>query len=118
MYKPLTCLVGVVLLMGLAGSAAANTYTDAGGDNLWNTAGNWSDGVPVQGASNQWADMTVDGTICIIDSTHVGVNAASAGGAYPGCYGGENEMYMTGGELTCSYFNVGRGNADSGANGY
>ena len=110
----------VIILLGLlCGFAFGNTYTDGDvNDHLWNTAGNWSDGVPVQGAANQWGDMTVDGTVCIIDSTHVGVNAASAGGAYPGCYGGENEMYMTGGELTCLYFNVGRGDSESGSNGY
>ena len=110
--------LSIISLVLLSWSAFGNTYTGNGADDLWNTAANWSQGVPVQGASNQWADMTVDGTICTIDSTHVGANAASAGGVYPGCYGGDNEMYMTGGELTCSYFNAGRGDSDSGGNGY
>jgi len=108
----------VIILLALAAAAFANTFTDNAADHLWNTAGNWSGGVPVMGESNQWGDMTVDGTICIIDDTHVGASAASAGGVYPGCYGGENEMYMTGGELTVNYLNIGRGSPDSGGNGY
>ena len=52
----------VIALLGFIGiyaSSYGNTYTDNGADHLWNTSANWSGGVPVQGASNQWADMTV-----------------------------------------------------------
>ena len=113
-------MIAMALLMGLAGNVAANVFNDNGVDHLWNTAGNWSQGVPDISRTDggQWGNMTVDGTICIIDSTHVAGNTASAGGVYPGCYGGDNEFYMSGGELTCFFFNIGRGDSDSGSNGY
>lgn len=115
-YSAITFLVLIVFSGGLYG----NTYTDSGSDHLWNNSANWSQGVPDIDRTDdgQWANMTVNGTVCIIDATHTGSNAASAGGVYPGCYGGENEMYMTGGELSCSYFNIGRGASDSGSDGY
>ena len=118
MYKKVS-LATIIFLGLLCPVVCANTFTDnALNDHLWNTPGNWSDGVPVRGAGNQWGDMTVDGTTCIIDSTHVGANAAQTGGCYPGAYGGDNEMYMTGGELTVNYFNIGRGDSEVGSNGY
>jgi hypothetical protein len=113
-----TFLAGIILLGFSCPVVCANTFTDSAPDHLWNAPENWSAGVPVRGAANQWGDMTVDGTTCIIDSSHVGANAAEAGGCYPGAYGGDNEMYMTGGELTVNFFNIGRGDSEAGSNAY
>ncbi len=62
--------------------------------------------------------MSWDGTFCIIDVTHTGANAAEAAGVNSGCWGGDSDIFMTGGELTCLYFNVGREDFDSYSNGY
>lgn len=114
MYKRLVYLISVVLVLCLAGSAAGNTFTDAGPTHLWSDPGNWSDGVPYQDGPGKWANMTVDNTICIIDSS---IPDANANGFYPGCYGGDNEFYMTGGGLTIQHFNIGRGR-EPGTVGY
>jgi hypothetical protein len=57
--------------------------------------------------------MTVDNTVCIVDANQ----DVSANGFYPGCYGGDNEFYMTGGRLTGWFFNLGRGR-DPGTHAY
>jgi len=119
MSKKLISLAAFVLLLGIAINAAANTYTDTGPTHFFDDPENWSEGVPYLGApgGQRWADMTVDDTICIVDANQ----DVSANGFYPGCYGGDNEFYMTGGRLTVNFFNVGRGRADGdneGSKGY
>jgi len=119
MSNKLLCLISLVLLLGLAGSAAANSFTGEGTTvNLWNDPCNWSQGVPTWDGSNKWCNMDVDGTLCIIDSTHSAPDAnAIAMGAYVGAPG-VNEWHITGGNLTTAYLNVTRGPSDSGAFGY
>ncbi|ARN56162.1 hypothetical protein STSP1_00535 [Sedimentisphaera salicampi] len=108
--------IALFFLAAFCWSVFANTFTGTGADDHWNTPSNWSSDVPSM-TSNEWANMTVDGTKCVIDNTHLGSEAAEAKGFYVGCYGGDNEFEMTGGELTCDFFDVGRGK-DSGTNAY
>jgi len=116
MTKRLMPLVSLVLVLGLISDAAANTYTDAGPTHLFTDPCNWSEGVPELAApgGQQWANMSVDDTILIIES---GMDV-SASGLYSGCYGGDNEFYMTGGKLKVNHLNIGRGEPDSGSIGY
>jgi len=124
MYKKLTCIT-IVLVVCLAGIAfAANIFTDEGADHLWNNPDNWSLGVVPQDetthprdADPQWNNdvhMSIDGTLCVIDDTHVGDAAATAYGTIPGSYGGDNTLHILGGELRCGGwgFNIGRGASD------
>ena len=107
------CRICVLWVVAICSGVHGNNFTDGDINNhLWNSAGNWSGSVPV---SSDWCDMTTDGTICIIDTNHVGGNAANGKGVYIGTYGGENEMKVTGGELYCEFFNIGRGDANSGS---
>ena len=47
MYKKYMCLVLVVVLLGMVGSALADTdWTNGGGDREWDNLSNWSAGVP------------------------------------------------------------------------
>jgi len=134
MYKKARCLTVIILLLGQAGSVyAANTFTDAGADHLWNNPDNWSMNFVPQdettypsGADPQWNSdvyMTIDGTLCVIDDTHVGSNAATAYGTLVGAHGGDNTLHILGGELRCGGwgFNVGRGgqrDSDEGSFGH
>jgi hypothetical protein len=124
----------VVSLLGLTGSVyAANTFTDAGADHLWNNPDNWSMGVVPQdatthsaGAIPKWNNdvyMTTDNTLCVIDDSHVGSNAATAYGTLVGAHGGDNTLHILDGELRCGGwgFNVGRGgkrDSDEGSFGH
>jgi len=108
----------VVLLLAMVSTGLANNFTDAGADHLYSNADNWQDGVPVYGASNQWANMNNSGTICIIDDTHVGANKAYPKGIYVGSGSGVNEWYITGGELQCDFLNVSRGRGAQAPFGY
>jgi len=119
MSNKLLCLISFVLL-GLAGSVYANSYTGEGeSDNLWNDPCNWDQGIPTWDPPGNWADQNVDGTLCIIDSTHSAPDAnCIARGAYVGCYGAVNEWLMTGGNLTTAYLNVTRGDSESGSYGH
>ncbi|MHC4165465.1 MAG: hypothetical protein ACYSWQ_00745 [Planctomycetota bacterium] len=116
MSKQLISLAILVLALSMGGEATASTYTDAGPTHLFNDPCNWTEGVPYRGApgGQQWANMTVDDTILFIEH---GMDV-SATGLYVGCYGGDNEFYMTGGNLKTNYLNVGRGEPDSGSVGY
>jgi hypothetical protein len=114
--------ITLVLMLGLSVSVyAGNTYTDGGADHLWNNPLNWSMGVVPQDETTYPGDlappwnsdvyMTIDGTLCVIDDTHVGANAATAFGTLVGAHGGDNTLHILGGELRCGGwgFNVGRG---------
>ncbi|MHC4165467.1 MAG: DUF1349 domain-containing protein [Planctomycetota bacterium] len=118
MCKKLIFSVAVVMVLGLAGDATANNFTDAGPTHFFTDPNNWAQGVPnLEEGGQRWGDMTVDGAICIITAP---MNV-SAGGLYPGCYGADNMVVMTGGYLQTQYFNVGRGRADGnheGSKGY
>jgi len=134
MYKRLIYLTVIILVLGLTGIAFAhNEFTGAGDDNLWNNPANWSLGVVPQDeftypgdVTPRWNNdvkMTTDGTICVIDATHVGAAAATGYSAYVGCYGGINELHILGGELHCGPwgFDIGRGAnqvAHAGGSGY
>ncbi|MBI9017071.1 MAG: hypothetical protein JEZ07_07420 [Phycisphaerae bacterium] len=111
-------LHGIVTIIAMISVVAlGDRFTGADPDSdLWNAAANWSTNEIPQ--SNDWCEMTVDGTRCVIDASHVGDDSAKGRGVYVGCYGGDNEMYMTGGELTCQYFNIGRGDAGSQSDGF
>jgi len=118
MCKKSICLLSVVMLLGLVGNVLANNFTDDGPTHFFNDPNNWLDGVPnLEDGGQRWGDMTVDGTICIITAPM----DVSAGGLYPGTYGADNMLVMTGGHLQTQYFNVGRGRADGnheGSKGY
>ena len=90
----------------------ASTYTDLSPANhLWENSGNWeSNNKP---ALNDDAEMTEDGTICEV----VASDDIECRGVFIGCYGADNRMYMTGGELTCQWLNVGRGSDPNGTKG-
>ena len=125
MYKKSRCLTVIILVLGLAGIAFAyNDFTDDGGDNRWDNPANWSMGL-VPNDSTTWPGnvippwytdvyMTRDGTLCVIDDTYVGVNAATAYGTQVGAEGGENTLHILGGELILGGlgFNIGRGAKD------
>ena len=116
MYRKILRFVVLCLLVLVSSVCVANNFTDGGSDHLWKTAGNWSDAA-APGASDS-AKMNVDGTICVVDSTHVGGVAAVCTGLYIGA-GVENELHVSGGSLTITdAINVGRGDADSGADAY
>lgn len=103
----LKSIVLVLLLFVFAGTASAGgiDYTDLGTDHLWTNVDNWSLGVLPDLVTNQWVNMKTDGTIAIVSD---GMDAYGKG-VYPGCYGGDNLLQITGGTLTGSFLNAGRG---------
>jgi len=122
MLKKPICLTVIILMLDLSVSVyAGNNFTDAGDDHLWNNSANWSmnfvpqDETTYPGdADPQWNNdvyMPIDGTLCVIDDTHVGSNAATAFGTLVGAHGGNNTLHILGGELRCGGwgFNIGRG---------
>lgn len=112
MYKKLICLACLALLAGMANDAVANEYDEGpdpnNSDHLWMTASNWTQGLPGYNNTDgsQWATMSTDGTLCLILP---GDDDASARGVNIGSYGAENTLDMSGGNLTCQFFDVGRG---------
>jgi hypothetical protein len=119
MSRKLACSISFVLVLGLAGNAVANDFTDAGVFHFFNDPCNWVDGVPFLDApgGQKWGNMTTDGVTLLITSPM----DVSSSGLYPGCYGGDNEMIMTGGHLVLKFLNIGRGRAHGnheGSKGY
>lgn len=99
--------------MGLLGNTAtASDYDDGGKDHLWTNADNWTADVPNDSSTD--AQFTNSGTICEITSSM----SAQCRGFYVGCYGAANEVYMTGGTLSCQWPNIGRVNQNEAANAY
>jgi hypothetical protein len=78
----------------------ANIFTGPGTD--WFNNANWDPATP---GAIQDAEMSVDGTSCIV----VAPDNITCRGLYVGAIGGINQMFMEGGDITCTWLNVGRG---------
>ena len=121
-YNKSMCLT-IVLSLGLAGIAfASQTFTDATGNHRWDNPDNWEMGVvpccpdthynSVTPPGMNDAYMSIDGTLCVIDETNVGANAAVAYALnVASAPGVENTLHILGGDLYLGGFglNVGRG---------
>jgi hypothetical protein len=109
MYKKNMCLISVILLLGLFGSAFAADvqWNNAGGDRLWRNASNWDLGVPTSADKAAIRDDTILGPI--IDSS----TAAVANQVVCGDWSSTSDTIdMTGGSLTTgAWFILGYGPA-------
>ncbi|MBI9017070.1 MAG: hypothetical protein JEZ07_07415 [Phycisphaerae bacterium] len=98
-------LIVIILSLGLLSGSLCqgNIFTDNGNDHLWRTSFNWDPGLP---GANADADMSVEGTICEVNSAY----DITCRGVYVGAYGATNEMFISGGNHNFTWLNVGRGN--------
>ena len=96
MYKKNMCLISVVLLLGMAGSALAidSNWNNNGGDREWDNVNNWSAGVPTGADKAGIRHSVPDGPI--IDSG----TAAVANVIVLGDWSSTDTLDITGGSLT------------------
>jgi len=98
-------MISAAILLALAGSTAManNKWTGKGGNNLWNTTGNWQKGIPNPTADSQ---CQIDGpnVEVLIDSTHVGDKEAINGEVRVSYTEGKGAVTLTvdGGTLRCT----------------
>ena len=103
MCKRNICLIFVVLVLGIAGSALAVDvdWTNGGGDRAWDNASNWSVGVPT-GADKAAVRQGGDGPIIDIGTSAVANQAIIGDWSSPA-----DNLTITGGSLTAGQFVLG-----------
>jgi len=110
MRKQLAYLITIVLILLAVNAIAGDiSYTDNGTDHLWNNTDNWNGG-SVPDDSSTGASFNREGTEVEIAS---GVNAVCKGFML-GMYGVTNSAKISGGNLSCSWLDVGRVNQNGG----
>jgi len=112
MFRRKICLIFVVLVLGVVGSAFAidSNWTNGGGDRAWDNASNWSAGVPTTLDKAAIRNDTILGPI--IDSA----TAAVSNQVVIGDWGSTvDTLDMTGGTLsTGDWFILGYGSVNNG----
>lgn len=112
-------LVTSVVLLGFCSESFGlliTNWTGGGGDDLWNTAGNWNNTM-TQFADARIKNMLVTDPAALIDATHVGVDAADPNKLFVGHGGSLGVLRMTGGILDVGSngnLRVGNGNNSDG----
>ena len=97
------------LISALTCQAADVAYTGAGADDDWTTSDNWQGNTPPADSSTGAAFWN--------DGTHVIITPGAditCNGFMLGMYGSTNSAEMTGGNLDCTWLDVGRCNQDGG----
>ena len=110
MCKKYMCLISVMLLLGMAGSALADVnWTNGDGDRLWRNGANWDVGVPT-GADKACIRQGGDGPIIDSSTAAVANNVVLGDHSSPG-----DTLDITGGSLTTGgWFILGYGASDDG----